>query len=277
MTTENKEVVIPTAEEILNPVVETKKEEAAAPQFSEAEQIAMEQGWVPKEQWKGNPDDWRPAKEFNDRGELFSRIKSQSTELKELRQAMTFLTEQQKKQFEAGFQQAVRELKSARDAALQEGDVLKAQQFTDKIDEVKEKHQAQAATFKPNVPASVEPTPVFKSWFDQNKWYTADKVLTKYADAVGYEYKQENPEATEAEMLAHVSRNVKKEFPHKFQTVKGPPNPDGEGRETRVPNESNSGFRSMENNMTEEQRSIMKTILKSTGMTKEQYFKQYAG
>jgi hypothetical protein len=29
--------------------------------------------------------------------------------------------------------------------------------------------------------------------------------------------------------------------------------------------------------MTEEEKSIMKTILKSTGMTKEQYMKQYTG
>lgn len=272
MTTDNKEVVIPTKEELLEP--ETKQEAAPeAPQYTEAEQLAMESGWVPKDQWKGNPDEWRPAKEFNDRGELFTRIKSQSKELAELKQAMSFLTEQQKKQYNAGFQQAIRDLKSARDAALQEGDVLKAQQITDKIDEVKEQHQVQQVAPK-QTPATPEPSPVFRTWFEQNTWYTKDKVLTKYADAVGFEYKSEHPESTEAEMLAYVAKNVKKEFAHKFQP-KGPPSPDGEGRGSpRGP--VDSGIKTMESDMTEEQRSIMKTILKSTGMTKEQYFKQYA-
>jgi hypothetical protein len=274
MTTEQK-VVIPTAEEILKPEAEVVQE--TAPELSEAEKIAAEQGWVPKNQWKGNPDDWRPAKEFNDRGELFTRIKAQSKELQELRHAMTFLTEQQKKQFDAGFQQAVRDLKTARDAALQEGDVFKAQQITDKLDDVKDQHRAQQAALVKPAPVTPEPSPTFRAWFEQNSWYTKDKVLTKYADAVGYEYKTENPESTEADMLAHVAKNVKKEFPHKFQ-VRGAPSPDGEGRESpRGPTESTSGYKSIENNMTDEQRSIMKTILKSTGMTKEQYFKQYAG
>jgi hypothetical protein len=253
------------------------KEEVASQetvQVSEAESIALEQGWVPKDQWKGNPDDWRPAKEFNDRGELFTRIKSQSKELSELRQAMTFLTEQQRKQFDAGYQQAVLSLKSARNAALEEGDMIKAQQITDKLDEVKDQHRATQVNPRPVV--APEPTPAFKAWFNTNNWYTKDKVLTKYADAVGFEFKNENPECTEAEMLAHVSKNIRKEFPNRFQP-KGPPSPDGEGRNGAKSTEpSNSAFKSVENGMTEEQRTIMKTILKSTGMTKEQYFKQYA-
>jgi hypothetical protein len=254
------------------------KEEAApqvTPQPSEAESIALEQGWVPKDQWKGDPDDWRPAKEFNDRGELFTRIKSQSKELSELRQAMTFLTEQQKKQFDAGYQQAVASLKSARNAALEEGDMIKAQRITDRLDEVKDQQRAAQQQAIPK-PAAVEPTPAFKAWFSVNNWYTKDKVLTKFADAEGFEFKNENPECTEAEMLAHVSKVIKKEFPNRF-APKGPPSPDGEGRGgAKSAEPSNSGFRSVENGMTEEQRTIMKTILKSTGMTKEQYFKQYA-
>lgn len=271
-----EQIEIPNKDQLLGEV-EKSEQQASTPEPSEAEKIAMEQGWVPKEQWKGNPDDWRPAKEFNDRGELFTRIKSQSKELAELRKAMEFLTEQQKKQYDAGFQQAIKELKSERDAALQEGDVLKAQQITDKIDEVKEQHQAQRAAMPKQERPEVTPSVTFKSWFDQNKWYTKDKALTAYADSVGFEYKRENPDSTEADMLAYVSKEVKKEFPHKFQTSpKGPPSPDGEGRDT-TRTSSEGGYRSLENNMTEEQKSIMRTILKSTGMTKEQYFKQYAG
>lgn len=281
MTTDKQEVKIPSSEEILNPASEQTQEapKQEVKEYSDAEKLAMEQGWVPKDQWKGNPDEWRPAKEFNDRGELFNRIKSQSKELSELRQAMAFLTEQQKKQFDAGFQQAIRDLKTARDTALQEGDIVKAQQITDKIDEVKDQHREQKEKFKEPPKSSTvsqEPSTVFRAWFDQNKWYTQDKAMTSYAELAGYEWKQANPDGTEADMLTHVTKVVKKEFPHKFQ-VRGAPAPDSEGRDSpRGQSESTGKFKDLENGMTDEQRSIMKTILKSTGMTKEQYFKQYA-
>ena len=46
-------------------------------QFDEYEQRASAEGWVPKEEWTGDPAQWRPAKEFLDRGELFKKIEEQ--------------------------------------------------------------------------------------------------------------------------------------------------------------------------------------------------------
>lgn len=256
-------------------VVPGKGVEPQEPQYQEPsveEQLASEQGWVPKEEWKGNPDEWRPAKEFNDRGELFTRIKTQSRELSEIKRAMTFLQDQQRNQYDLGYKQAIAGLKNSRTSALQEGDVVTAQQLTDRIEAVKEQHQTEMRqqTVVPPVAPSVE----FKTWFDKNTWYTKDKVLSKFAESVGYEFKQENPDVTETEMLNHVSKTLRKEFPHKFGP-KGPPSPDGEGYNPRGSDSPNTGYRSAENSMTEEQRGIMRTILKSTGMTKDQYFKQY--
>src|SRR5216683_1551603 len=41
------------------------------PDNSEAEQKARNMGWQPKEQWKGNPDNWVAADEFVKRGDTF--------------------------------------------------------------------------------------------------------------------------------------------------------------------------------------------------------------
>ena len=55
------------------------------------ESQAREQGWKPKEEYEGDPNKWRPAKEFVERGELFTKIDSMGKELKETRKALKML------------------------------------------------------------------------------------------------------------------------------------------------------------------------------------------
>jgi hypothetical protein len=265
-----EDVKIPTQEELLEP----KQEEVVveAPELSIDEERAMESGWVPKDQWKGDPDSWRPAKEFNERGELFNRIKQQSKDIGELRQAMNFLTNQQRKQYFQGFNDAIVQLKARRDEALEQGDLVSAQRLNDKIDEHKEilRDQKQVATAVPAAPA--QPTQTFFSWAEKNPWYTKDRKMTHFADAVGLAFKEENPDATEAEMLRHVSREIKDSFPDKV--VRAAPSPDGEGRGQARQN-SKSSTSSVEASMPELHLQIMKTVLKTTGMSKEEYLKSY--
>jgi hypothetical protein len=269
------EVKIPTKEELLAPEeIQDEVVTPVAPELSDEEVRAQESGWVPKEQWKGDPDAWRPAKEFNERGELFNRIKQQSKDISELRQAMTFLTNQQRKQYFQGFNDAITQLKARRDAALEEGDLVAAQRINDKIDEHKEvlREQKQVAVATP--PVQAQPTQTFFSWADKNPWYTKDRKMTHFADAVGLSYKEENPDATEAEMLRHVSNEVKERFPEKFQQARGAPSPDGDGRGVGR-QQSKSSYSSVESSMPEDHRQMMKTIMKATGMSKEEYLKSY--
>jgi len=48
-------------------------------QYSEEELRAMEKGWRPKEEFEGNPDDWRSAKDFNEFGEMKKQLKNQES------------------------------------------------------------------------------------------------------------------------------------------------------------------------------------------------------
>ena len=272
MTTET--VKIPDKEELLE---EGKQEgEEVVVEYSEQEQKAMDDGWVPKDQWKGNPDDWRPAKEFNDRGELFTRIKSQSKELQEIKEAMSFLTKQNKDRYLAGVNDTLAQLKEARRSALEDGNIVAAEEIRDKMDEVKE--QARAATATQVVPKPVGPTATFEKWHEKNEWYMKDDDLTAVADKKGLNFKKNNPESSEADMLAFVSKEVQKVFPDKFPS-RSPPSPNGNGRESprgRATEGLTSKLKEVEEGMGEENTRIMKTIMKQTGMTKEEYLKQYA-
>ncbi len=257
-----------------NEVVDTKEVQTpVTPTYTEDEQLAMESGWVPKDQWKGDPDAWRSAKDFNERGELFERIKQQSRDIQNLKQAMTFLTDQHKKQYIAGYNEAINSLKAKRDQALEEGDLVAAQRLNDKIDDVRDNlKQAKETPVQANT--TIQPTPEFIAWKNKNSWYMNDKTMTSFADAVGHAFFAENPGTTETAMLNTVSREIKKRFPEKFATG-GPPSPDGEGSNRSSRGASNP-LASIEASMPEEHKAIMRTILKTTpGLTKEQYLKQY--
>jgi hypothetical protein len=41
----------------------------------------MERGWTPKDQWKGDPAQWRPADVWLDRGEFLQTIQGLKSEL----------------------------------------------------------------------------------------------------------------------------------------------------------------------------------------------------
>ena len=51
-------------------------------QLSDTEQRASQQGWVAKEDYSGNPDDWRGAKDFLEFGSLVKRVKQQNEQMK---------------------------------------------------------------------------------------------------------------------------------------------------------------------------------------------------
>lgn len=282
MTDTNKDdtVIIPDKETLLgNNEEENKEPEVKEPpaeiEYDPEEDIARQSGWVPKSEWKGKPEEWRPAKEFNERGELFTRIKSQSKELAEMKQAMNMLVTQQSKQYLKGFDDAVIKLKRDRAAAVADGDLEKVVEISDMIDEVKEKQSEAVKVARPQTP--VGPSETFQQWHSKNGWYMKDKELSEVAETAGEIYKKRYPSSSEQEMLDHVSRTVRKEFPQKFQ--KAPPSPDGDGRQaggSGKPSGSGAKFTEIESNMSDEERQIMKTIIRQTKMTKDEYLRQYA-
>ena len=91
-----------------------------APQVDSYEQQAREQGWRPKEEYEGDPEKWRPAKEFVERGELFGKIDHMGKELKETRKALKMLQEHHSKVKETEYNNALKELKALQKKHLEE-------------------------------------------------------------------------------------------------------------------------------------------------------------
>ena len=246
------------AEEIK--VVEPSTE---APAHTEAEIRAMESGWVPQDQWEGDPDQWRPAKEFNDRGELFKKIDDQNRTVKELKRALDDMKKHHASVRETEFSRALDSLKQQKKTALQEGDADQVIQLDDKIDLVKEEQSKLKS--EPQQPTEQAPNPEFVDWTNRNKWYENNQPMRAYADALGRDlaFKGLAPSA----VLKEVERLVRDEFPTKFTNPnRGKPGA-VEGSSTKGGSTGNSF------SLSDDERRVMQRFVRSGVMTEAEYVK----
>lgn len=248
-------------------------------QISPDEERASSRGWVPKEQWveAGNKEeDWKPAKLFNEHGDMIGKLRAQEKKLQETERALQFLHQKNQEIYSTGYQAAIKQLRAEKREALAEGDLVKADEIDEKIDETQQ--QLQAVKQQP-APKPTQVDPEHTEWLERNSWYN-DGVMQKFADALAIEYiRVNNGQVTASDVRDFVEKEVKKEFPHKFQskTTQAAPSPDGEGRGGGGKNASglDSRLAKAKSEMTDEQRNIMKTMLKSTGMTEKKYLELY--
>jgi len=116
-------------------VFEEEVEEGTATVVVEEDEVspmtqkALTEGWVPKEDFKGDEDSWVEAKEFVFRGELMDRIKKQSgvinslsDQTKDLKDALKVLGEHNKKLANVEYKKAIATLKKEKVDALEERD-----------------------------------------------------------------------------------------------------------------------------------------------------------
>lgn len=231
------------------------------PQMSAAEQKALEAGWVPQDQWDGDPEQWRPAKEFLDRGELFKKIEDQNRTIKEFKRALDDLKGHHAKTRETEYARALDALKAQKKTALEEGDAESVIQLDDQIDLVKDEQSKlkQANQHQP----TPEVNPVFAEWVDKNKWYDSNQPMRAYADALGRDlaYKGLPP----SEVLKEVERQVRMEFPTKFSN----PNRNKPGA---VEGSTNKGGKSEDSlSLSDEERRVMQRFVRTGVMTEKEY------
>ena len=137
MSEELKEVVKP--EEVV------KEQE---PVLSEVEQTAIGQGWMPKEEWEAvgkSADEWRPAKEFIDRGELYKTIHNTRKELKTTQATLSALQRHHQYVFEKAHQKALADLKLEKRQALKNEDLERVAELDDAIEQTRDKFAEEKA------------------------------------------------------------------------------------------------------------------------------------
>lgn len=263
MSTEN-------LEQSTAPVVEGTQATEQQPQnqpTSEAspeEAQARAQGWVSKEEWTGDPEKWKPAKEFNERGELFSKIDSMGKELKETKKALKMLQEHHTKVKETEYNRAVFELKALQKKHLEEGNSDGYLETTELLTDLKAEQKARevAAEITPQ-----QPDPRFMEWANKNVWYTQNAEMRQYADAIGLGYAQANPGLDPEDVLRYVTEQVRGRFRERFV------NPN-RNKPSAVEGASTQGTPRKGIELTDEERKVMNTFVRAGVMTKEAYMEE---
>jgi len=200
-----------------------------ARQESEAEVKARRLGWVPKEEFKGDPDKHRSAEEFLERGETILPILQRDNkrlhdgfnklekELRETRESAAGVEELVRKQAEREYKKTLRDLERKLDAAIETADVTQARQIRAEITELQTGEPAPKREQKPiGEPDKPAVDPEIQSWINDNDWFNKSAALRSYMSEEFGDLEKRNPGATKAEILAEAKRRTVDKFPEKF-------------------------------------------------------------
>jgi hypothetical protein len=226
---------------------------------------AVSQGWVPREEFSGEEDEFIDAAEFVRRGELFQKIESQSKEMKHLRAAMNELAKHNARVREVEYKRAVDDLKRQKKEALSEGDSDRVVEIDDQIDLVKDQQKLlQQEQVRQVVPEQVDPA--FSNWVAKNSWYETNPEMRKFADRLGTVLAQD---MSPTDVLKEVEKEVKQRYADKFRN----PNRSKPGAVEGVRNRASASSEG-EVELSDVEKTVMKTLVDGGHITKDEYLKQ---
>ncbi|CAB4240628.1 hypothetical protein UFOVP38_32 [uncultured Caudovirales phage] len=257
---------------------------------------AESQGWVSKERFRGNEQDWVDADTFVKRGReilpilrknnenLMKDLNQTKEQLKEFRQAAEEFKTFQRDAYErkaSEYEKRIQEIKDSRAQAISDGDGQKVNALDDALDEAKDnlKEAKQAVkdvtstTPVAETPAAVDPN--LQVWLDRNTWFGQDRRMTSVANGIGESLRLEFPGLKGQEFLEKLDEVLQEEFPGKFGETKKNPAASrvesGSGRSGR----SSGGSQSYDN-LPADARAACDRFVKQKLMTREQYVADFA-
>jgi hypothetical protein len=268
---------------------------------ADPEAIARESGWVPYEEWKAaghDPRAWRPADEYNRRGELLQTPKrvlvKQVEELSRRSEEQAALLKEQldlsRKQVEMaekrGREEAIREARRQMHEAQEKKEAAWAtgnkQLFEEAAaEEMQAKILAAQATAQPVI------TNDLQSWAHNSPWYTNgftpdNKPATPVvAEFLQYqkEFMDENPGATVMQSVKFAEKIVKAKYgdlnaPPKPAAVPAPRRASAVDPGTRAVSRAASDNPAFEK-LSREEQDIVRRMAKASGMDLKTYMKEY--
>lgn len=114
-------------------------EQEAAQEVDPLEQEARSQGWCPKEEWKGDPDQWKPAQQFVEDGKnpYFKEVHALKKQNKSLMHAQKLLYSKIDEIAKKEYEKAKAELEKARDQAVVQGELEQYHKYNQEIANLK--------------------------------------------------------------------------------------------------------------------------------------------
>lgn len=251
---------------------------------------ARAQGWVPKEEFRGDENDWIDADTFVKRGKEINPILRKNNEriqreldatkhqMEELRKATEEFKKFQKEAYENklhAYEEEIQDLRALKKKAITDGDGDLVGELEDKIDELKEKKASAKPVEedKKEPPVNPEVTQAIAEWVDKNKWYKEDVKMAAAANAVADTIRKTDPTLIGREFLDKVDAELLDLFgPEKLgkktrprSPVEGSSGPSDEGKPNKKSYE----------NLPAEAKAACDKFTKQKLMTREDYVASY--
>jgi len=262
-------------------------------QVSEAESKARAQGWVPKEEFRGNEAAWVTAEEFVVRGEQINPILRKNNEriqreldktkeqMEELRAATEEFKKFQKEAFERKvekYKEEIADLRDAKKAAITAGDGDLAVAIDEKIDAVKEsqaqaKADAEAAGKKKEQKEEPKTTPPeVEAWVEKNPWFKTDISMQRVTNSLAAGIREDYPSLKGEKFFEELDRQLEEAFsPEKLGKKKAPRNPVEGSKGRGGEGKNDKGYDSL----PPEAKAACDKFVKQKILTREQYVADY--
>ena len=199
-----------TAVEENQPVVEEQQEETGQDlDLSPIEQEAFDQGWRPIEQFNGQEDHWKTAKEYVNDGKWLAKLKESNQRIDHIEKQFNERLENANKLAEAKRTQDIADLKEQQHkAAFEDGDEDAYKSAQKKIEALESETPASDTTPK-KAQAIVD-------WENANEWVNdADDERSGVAIALYDTFARKNPNGTIEQALEHVDSKISVLYPTK--------------------------------------------------------------
>lgn len=220
-------------EEILQEGFEgAESADAGAPALS-IEERAKLMGWMPKEEFPGDPSRWLDAETFVKRaeeqlpilkstlGRLERRLAEQNARMVQMQADFQHFMDLAKKAQERAYERALAELKERQRQAVDERDLEAFEEANRQYEEMLKKHPAVAGPDPVEAEAAIrarlaaieaEKRAAFEEWVAENPWYGQDVEMTNFAWEVNNMLARTYPDMPVREALKEITRQVMQRF-----------------------------------------------------------------
>lgn len=209
-------------------------ENTGEPRVSEIEVRARELGWVPKDEFRGDPEKWTDAQAYVEYGEQMlpivkatnKRLKDElaaernertrlAAEVESTKGTVQALQEYHASELKTKLEQQRKKLVGDIAAANREGEHERAAELTADLSRVDAEAAVAAKTPPPpaNKPAGEAPVdPRVKEWQEQNPWYGTDLGRTSIAQGVAAQLVNEKTQLRGRDFLDEVAKRTSAEL-----------------------------------------------------------------
>ena len=192
-----------------------KKADIKVEEQDPIQEAARGQGWVPQDEWDGDPTQWRDAQVFLERGEYFKTMGTQRKQIDKLNAMVEKMATIQSKTRDDERQRVLSELSQQKATAMEDGEFNRVVD----IDNEMNKLRSEPAMSVPNVEGQTEDRYTqdqIANYIDNNQWYRTNSDMRQYADSIAVGFRNNNPSTTIDDVLEYTDKEVKIRYPEQF-------------------------------------------------------------